>query len=82
MLSEPERVQVELLGESFTVRGASRDELINTAAFLSEQLDSLLDRYPSLSHKNLALLASFHLADELLRLRKDYMAIVSMLDDE
>ena len=79
---EPERIQVELLGENFTVRGdSSRDHILKTAAYLNGQFDDLQARYPALSHKNLALLASFHLADELLRVRKDYEALVSILDD-
>ena len=81
MASEPERIQVELLGETFTVRGgASRDDILQTAAYLNEQLGVLQTRHPSLSQRNLAILTAFHIADELLRVQKDYEALVSMLD--
>lgn len=77
------RVQVELLGEVFSVRDDSAGEEVRViSAFLSEQIDALKARYPALSAKKLAVLAAFHLADELLRVRKDYEALISILDKQ
>jgi len=81
MPNDPERIQVEFLGETFTVKGdSSKEEIKKTSDYLQEQLDFLKMRYPSLTAKNLAILTAFTLADELLRVRKDYAALVSILD--
>ncbi|MCL2121738.1 MAG: cell division protein ZapA [Clostridiales bacterium] len=77
------RIQVELLGEIFTVKGDSHEEDIRKiSAFLQEQFDLMNVQYPSLSAKNLAILTAFRLADEYLRIRKDYEAIVNILDKQ
>ena len=76
-----ERIQVEFLGETFTIKGeASREEVQRTSEYLNAQMDSLKSRYPALPAKSLAILAAFNLADELLKVRKDYEALVSILD--
>jgi cell division protein ZapA len=81
MPQEPERVQVELLGELFTVKGgATREDIRKTGDFLDEQFESMKARFPSLNAKNVAILTAFHIADELIRLRKDYEALVSVLE--
>ena len=83
MPQNDERIQVEFLGETFTVKGeASGEEIRRTGEYLQEQLDFLRSRYPSLTAKNLAILTAFNLANELLRVRKDYDALVSILDRE
>ena len=81
MLQETERVQVALLGETFTVKGdATREEIRKTSDYLQERFDSTKARFPSLNGKNVAILTAFNLADELIRLRKDYETLVSILD--
>ena len=81
MPQEPERVQVELLGETFTVKGdATREEIKKTSDYLQEQFDSMKARFPMLSAKHVAILTAFNIADELIRLRKDYEALVSILE--
>ncbi|MCL1805833.1 MAG: cell division protein ZapA [Clostridiales bacterium] len=81
MPDEQDRIQIAFLGETFTVKGdSSREEIKKTSDYLQEQLDFLKVRYPSLTAKNLAILTAFTLADELLRTRRDYEAIVSILD--
>ena len=81
MATEPDRIQIELLGETYTVRGdSSRDDILKTATYLNDQLGAMQMRHPSLSHKNVAILTAFQLADELWRVKKDYEALVSILD--
>jgi cell division protein ZapA len=81
MPQEQERIQVEILGEIFTVKGeANREEIIRTSNYLNEQLSVLKSRHPNMNAKNLAILGAFNLADEFLRIRKDYEALVSILD--
>ena len=83
MTLDMDRIQVEFLGESFTVKGDTDGEDIRrTGDFLQEQLEALQVRYPTLSAKRLAILAAFHLADELLRVRHNYEALVSLLDNQ
>ena len=81
MQNSQDRIQIEILGETFTVKGdAQREEVKKTGDYLQEQIELLKIRYPSLTAKNLAILAAFNLADELLRVRRDYEALVSLLD--
>ena len=76
-----DRVQMEILGESFSVRGdPASGDIQKVEAFLKGELDSLLERYPNLSEKRLAVLAAFDLADELLRVRTDYQQLISIID--
>ena len=81
MPQDHERIQVEFLGETFTIKGTtSREEVRKTSDYLQGQLGSLKSRYPSLTSKNLAILTAFTLADELVRVQRDYEALVSILD--
>jgi cell division protein ZapA len=83
MPQEPERVQVVFLGEAFTVKGdATREQIRKTSDYLQEQLESMKTRFPTLTAKNIAILTAFTIADELIRVRKDYEALVSILDNE
>ena len=76
-----DRIQIELLGETFTIKGdASQEEVRRTRDYLNKQMELLKSRYPGLMAKNLALLTAFNLADELLRVKKDYEDLVSILD--
>jgi len=82
MTLDMDRVQVEILGETFTVKGETDGEDIRrTGDFLQEQLETLQARYPTLSDKRLAILAAFRLADELLQVRRNYETLVSILDN-
>jgi cell division protein ZapA (FtsZ GTPase activity inhibitor) len=81
MPQDPERIQVEFLGEAFTViTDSSEEDILNTSAFLREQMDFLQKRHPSLSPKKLAILTAFYLADKFLRTSRDYEALISILD--
>jgi cell division protein ZapA (FtsZ GTPase activity inhibitor) len=81
MSSHQNKVQVEILGEVFTVKGdAYKQDIINTNVFLNEQLQALQKRNPLLTPKHLALLAAFNMAESLLRTKKDYEEIAGILD--
>jgi len=81
MRYEQSRVQVELLGETFTIKGAdSIEEVETTAVYLSEKLNQMKERFPMLNPKGQAILTALELTEELLRLRKDYEAMTALLD--
>ena len=81
MPTDDERIQVEILGETFMVKGkATNEEIRRTSDYLREQLNIMKGRHPSLTAKKLAVLTAFYLTDELLRVRKDYEALISILD--
>ena len=81
MPQDQERIQLEIMGETFTVKGESgREEILRTGKYLNNQLEDLRIRYPSLNAKNLAILTAFNLTAELLQIKKDYEALVSILD--
>ena len=75
------RVQITVLGETFTVKGAgSAQEVELVGDFLAGEIDAVKQRLPSVSPKSLAILTAYSLAEELLRLRKDYGEILSILN--
>ena len=79
--NDKERIRVEFLGETFTLKGnVDKEEVQKTSDCLNEQMELLKSRYPNLTAKGLAVLSAFHLANELLQARKDYEALVSLLD--
>ena len=83
MRYEQNRVQVELLGETFTVKGAaSKEEIEKTAVYLTDLFDQMRERLPTLSQKGLAVLTAFSMAEELLRLRRDYDDLAAILDKD
>ena len=78
---ERERIQVEFLGETITVKGeADREEIDKIKDYLDQQSELLKSRFPYLTTKGLAVLTAFQLANELLQVRKDYEALISLLD--
>ncbi|MDR0469762.1 MAG: cell division protein ZapA [Peptococcaceae bacterium] len=81
MPQETERVQVEFLGETFTIKGdISREEVRKTSDYLQEQIEFIQARFPKQAAKNVAILTAFTIANEFIRVRKDYEALVSILD--
>ena len=79
--SDKERIQLEFLGETFTIKGsANRTEIQKTSDYLNEQMDLIRTHYPSLTAKGVAVLTAFQLANELLQVRLDYEDLVSLLD--
>ena len=78
---QEERTQVEFLGETFTIKGeVNQEDIRRTSDYLNLQMDALKNRYPSLSAKSLAILTAFNLADELIRVKRDYEDLISILD--
>ena len=71
---------MDFLGETFTIKEGSPEDVGRTRDYLNEQMELMKSRYPSLTAKNLAILTAFNLADELLRVRKDYETLISLLD--
>jgi len=79
--NDRERIQVEFLGETISVKGESnRAEMDTITDYLNEQSELLKSRFPHLTTKGMAVLIAFNLANELLQVRKDYEALVSLLD--
>jgi len=75
------RVAVEILGEQYIIKGSADSEHIcEVSNYLTKKIDEMQLRNPHLSAKRIAILASFNMADELLRLKKDYTALVQLLD--
>ena len=78
-----DQIQVEVLGEVFSIRDNSGgEEVRKTSEYLNTQIDILKERYPSLTAKKLAVLAAFHLTDELMQVRKDYETLAQILDKQ
>ena len=81
MSQERERIQISLLGETFTIKGeTNQEEMVRAGQFLNEQLVDLKMRCPALSQKHLAILAAVNMTVDLLRLKKDYEDLVLILD--
>jgi cell division protein ZapA len=81
MAGSVQRVNVEIMGEKYIIKGLVEAEHIEGVSnFLKDKLDDMQSRNPQLSEKRIAILTAFNMADELLRIQKDYAKLAQLLD--
>lgn len=77
------RVEVEIFGEYFTLKGdSSQAQMLKVAQYVSNKMKQLSERNPRLSRSQVAVLAALNMADELLKYREEYENMVRMLEPE
>ena len=78
---EKNRTVVKLCGQEFRVSSPDGDEYLHKiASYVEEQITAIQRAYPSLSTHNCVLLASLNLSDELHKLKADYAALDTRID--
>ncbi|MBC7105823.1 MAG: cell division protein ZapA [Firmicutes bacterium] len=80
-MNEGTRVEVEIFGEYYVVKGDyPREYVLEVARYVNEKMHLLAKRNPRLSPAKLAVLAALNIADELTRLRADYEQLLEMIE--
>lgn len=65
------QVEVDLLGETYSFKGESPDQIKEAANLIDSQLWDIKERYPHLGKNRLLILALMELGNEFVRLKKE-----------
>lgn len=71
---------VEILGESFRLRGGSAQEVATIARFVNEKLDIIRARNEGLPIRRLLILTSLNIAEDLLRERREHERVIEQVE--
>jgi len=74
------KVMVQIFGENYALKGDIEPErIMELAAFLDSRMQQAARGNPNLTTTRVAVLTALNLADEYLRLDKDYKQIMQMM---
>jgi len=80
--SAKKRVQVEIFGDSYIVKGDAEDKhILQIADFVDTKMITIAQRNPHLSAKQIAVLTALNIADELYKFKEDYNKILQILEE-
>ncbi|MEW5954480.1 MAG: cell division protein ZapA [Bacillota bacterium] len=83
MSEEETRVEVEIFGEKYVVRGdATPDHVIRLARHVDKIMRDVVARNPRLTVHKAAILSAMIVADEMKKLRDEYDGLVELLKQE
>ncbi len=83
MGEEVTRVDVEIFGEYYTMKGSgSREEMMALARYVNRKMIQLATRNNKLSKSQTAVLAALNIADELIKLQEEHDNLIRMLEPE
>ncbi|MFX4261370.1 cell division protein ZapA [Pelotomaculum propionicicum] len=83
MNEEVTRVDVEIYGEYYTLKGSSTpEEMIALAQYVNRKMQQLSGRNTRLTKAQTAVLAALNIADELKKLQEEHDNMVRMLEPE
>lgn len=83
MAEQENRVEVEIFGEYYTLKGDStKEEMLGLAQFVNRKMKQLADRNTRLSKSQTAVLAALNIADELKKLQEEHENLIRMLEPE
>lgn len=81
-MSEKDKTStVKILGEPFRIRGGDPEEVAALAEFVNEKLSSIRSRNENLPLRNLLILTSLNIAEDLFRERKEREDLVRTVED-
>ncbi|MEG6617058.1 cell division protein ZapA [Peptococcaceae bacterium 1198_IL3148] len=81
MSGQKARVEVEICGDKFTIKGDESPEHIEMVAnYVDRKVKQLVNINPKLTTTNAAILAAINIADELSKLQADYDNLLEMMD--
>ncbi|MCG8402480.1 MAG: cell division protein ZapA [Firmicutes bacterium] len=83
MENEQNRVEVEIYGVRYTLKGdAPPETMVGMSRDVDEKMRVVLQRNPKLSLYKAAILTALNLAEELHMLREEYDNLVKMLEPQ
>lgn len=83
MTEQESRVEVEIFGEYYTLKGdCSPEEMSMLAQFVSRRMKQLAGRNPRLTKTQTAVLAALNIAEELRKLQEEHNDLVRMLEPD
>lgn len=75
-------VDVEIYGDRYSLKGTEPPEYLEMlAAMVNEKMKEVALRNNRLNLKQIAVLAALHLADELVKLKREHRELLSLLDE-
>jgi cell division protein ZapA len=81
MAIQESRVEVEIFGDYYTLKGdSSPEEMIMLAQYVNQQMRIVSARNPRLSKTQTAVLAALNIAEEFKRLREEYDNLVRIIE--
>ncbi len=76
------RVRVRILGEEYVIRGqVPPDYIVRLAEIVDTRMRAIQQQHPQLVLHRVAILAAFHLADELERARRENADLLQLLEE-
>lgn len=83
MTEQVNRVDVEIFGDYYTLKGSSTEEqMIALAQYVNRKMKQLTGRNIKLSKTQAAVLAALNIADEFKKLQEEHDNLVRMLEPE
>ncbi|ABO50161.1 cell division protein ZapA [Desulforamulus reducens MI-1] len=83
MSNQANRVEVEIFGEYYTLKGHESPEyMLKVAHLVNKKMMEISERNPILSSNKVAVLTVVNLIDELLKLQEQYNNLLQMMDPE
>lgn len=83
MAEQEYRVEVEIFGDFYTLKGDSSPErMLLLAQYVNRKMKHLAGRNPRLTKAQLAVLAALNIAEEFKKLQEEHENLVKMLEPE
>ncbi|MDO7786687.1 cell division protein ZapA [Desulforamulus aquiferis] len=83
MSSQANRVEVEILGEHYTLKGHESPEyMLMVAHQVNKRMNEIRQRNNKLSLNKVAVLSAINLVDELIKLQQEYNNLLQMIEPE
>lgn len=83
MAGQESRVEVEIFGEYYTLKGdSSPEKLIMLSHYVNSKMKALSGLNPRLSRTQTAVLAALNIAEELKRLQDEHDNLVRIIESE
>lgn len=75
------RVEVEIFGEYYVLKGEEQEEYLRLLAqFVNKKMRQVITRNPSLGQAKGAILTALNIADDLMKLQKEYDELLELLE--
>jgi cell division protein ZapA len=81
MSERGESISIEVAGESFRIRGGSSEEVSLLAQYVNRKLAEIRSRNEGLPLRNLLILTSLNIAEDMFRERKEHEILVRDVED-